>query len=80
MHWIAKGAVGLTKVALGIDPAQSRAVAQRDVLCNACPQLRHTLGLRRCGVCGCILAAKVRLASQKCSDKPPRWDAISREG
>ncbi len=74
MHWIAKGVIGLAKATLGIDRADATTIARRNTLCSECPKLIRTAGvLRRCGVCGCIIVAKIRLASQSCSDKPPSW-------
>ncbi len=76
MHWIANGFIGLTKVALGIDRADAQTVDFRYEVCRVCPRVKRSLNLlMRCGVCGCYIPAKIRLNTQSCSDKPPRWTA-----
>jgi hypothetical protein len=63
---IAHGAAGLAKAALGINRADDAAIARRQAICNACPEVIVTLGIRRCRVCRCVLAAKTANADEKC--------------
>jgi hypothetical protein len=62
------GAVGLTKAALGIGYASPDVIAQRRATCAQC---EHAMGdirniMTRCAICDCFLAAKTKLASEKC--------------
>lgn len=71
---IAKGAVGLTKAALGIDPASPDRVVQRLNICRRCRHFIQGKGYRgkeRCKLCGCLLRAKVRINSEKCPEE--KW-------
>jgi len=29
-----------------------------------------------CRICSCYIAAKIRLSSEECPDKPPRWSKL----
>lgn len=71
------GAVGLVKAATGIDKAPDDVIAERARLCAECV---HGEGRVLCGVCSCVLAAKQRLASERCPLDPPRWDAVATTG
>ena len=71
---ITHGAIGLTKAALGRERADDATIATRYALCMACD--KHAIGV--CTACGCLCAAKVRVASEACPDgkwhatEPPR--------
>jgi hypothetical protein len=64
-----KGAVGLTKVALGVDRAEDSLISQRRKVCEACEHLKGGT----CVLCGCWYSQKVKLAGEQCPDEPPRW-------
>jgi hypothetical protein len=64
----AKVAVKVARsVAKGFVPAD--VAAARLAICQTCPNLAKG----RCRLCGCFMAAKVRLAAESCPDAPPRW-------
>lgn len=67
---VVHGAVGLTKAALHIDRADESVIEQRRSICRQCeyaqpcrsnPQKKCT-----CSECGCRLAAKTVIASERC--------------
>jgi len=64
------GAVGIAKAVLGIEPADAETMQRRIATCEACPDGCYQTGPSRCdranGGCGCFLAAKWRIASEKC--------------
>jgi hypothetical protein len=73
--WVAHGALGLAKAVLGIAAADEKVRAQRTAICQACPHSakhptkRSANGLplvRFCEMCGCLLAAKIRVATERC--------------
>lgn len=66
---IARGAIGLTKAALGMERADDATIATRYALCMACD--KHAIGV--CTACGCLCAAKARVASEACPDG--KWQA-----
>ena len=35
-------------------------------------------GTEKCGICGCYLAAKLRLEEEQCPDIPPKWKRIDK--
>jgi hypothetical protein len=74
---VVHGAVGLVKAAAGMDKAPDDVIAERARLCAECV---HGEGRVLCGVCSCVLAAKQRLASERCPLDPPRWDAVATTG
>lgn len=41
------------------DPATKNAIEKRAAICEVCPFRKDM----RCGVCGCVIAAKIRSAS-----------------
>jgi hypothetical protein len=43
----------------------------RRAQCMTCEHLVND----RCKLCGCFFAKKIRLATEACPDKPPRWGA-----
>jgi hypothetical protein len=65
---IKAGSIGLAKVAVGMDKADADRVEERRSICQACPSGLFMNG--KCdaskGGCGCYLAAKWRVASEKC--------------
>ena len=70
-----KGALKLLKAAMRIGEARWQTVQARQQTCAACDHLKPGLfwPTRRCGICDCVIAAKTRLASERCPDQPPRW-------
>lgn len=64
---IVHGAAGIAKAVLGIDAADAETAKRREAVCGACEHVTLTAGvLRRCEICGCALAAKVKIAGEKC--------------
>lgn len=65
---IKTGSIGLAKVAMGIDQADAERVESRRSICQACPSGLFLDGKcdARKGGCGCLLAAKWRLAGERC--------------
>lgn len=72
-----KGAVGLAKVALGMDAAPDAVIAERRDACRMCdratrnpsPRYVASMGLSslsRCLECKCFIAAKTKLAGERC--------------
>ncbi|MHB8397362.1 MAG: hypothetical protein ACYDCI_00285 [Candidatus Limnocylindrales bacterium] len=49
----------------------------RATTCQSCERFVPATG--RCGLCGCFLALKLRLATEQCPDNPPRWAALASE-
>jgi hypothetical protein len=71
---IAHGATGIVKVTVGLDKTPDDVLAVRVATCNACPHAMKEGGeLKKCSICGCRLWYKLRLASERCPDTPPRW-------
>lgn len=60
-----RGVVGLAKAELGMDAATPEVIAARKEVCLAC-RPHYDFGV--CSACGCYLAAKVKIASEKCPD------------
>jgi hypothetical protein len=64
---VAKGVVGLTKAALGIDKADDAEIERRQGICATCPNAKLLAGVvNRCALCGCAIRAKVRIKGEKC--------------
>jgi hypothetical protein len=59
---IARGAVGVTKVALRVDRTRDGDLRTRLALCALCPSLRGA----KCGRCRCYVQLKARVASETC--------------
>jgi hypothetical protein len=59
---VAHGATGLVKAAFGLERCDDATLAHRRATCAACDQMRDG----RCNLCGCLLAAKQRLAGERC--------------
>jgi hypothetical protein len=86
---VVHGAIGLAKVAaqavgLPIDQATEAVVKARRDACRECEHAtrnqnrldRPSKGLTtlsQCQLCGCLIAAKTMLASEKCPAEPPKW-------
>jgi len=45
-------------------------LASRQAKCDVCPHLNG----KRCSLCKCFLQPKLKLATERCPDNPPRWD------
>jgi hypothetical protein len=45
-------------------------LAARQAKCDVCPHLNG----KRCGLCKCPLKPKLKWATERCPDNPPRWD------
>lgn len=71
---IARGAVGIAKVALGADLAPDCAITERYRLCASCS--KNDRGV--CVDCGCFIGAKIRLGSSFCP--AGHWTAVTVEG
>lgn len=76
---IVRGAVGLAKAALGVDAVPRETSTARREICLACDRSRVvSVGVgkvRQCDECGCVIAAKVKIASERCP--LGKWDASS---
>ena len=68
LRWLAKGAKGLAKAALGLDPTPPGLLIERQGICNACPEKTEAIGgiTTKCKQCGCALPAKQRVNSEQC--------------
>jgi len=79
-RWIAHGAIGLVKAALGVGQATQAVIEARRNVCRDCthsrkhPLLKTSTGLplvSYCRKCLCSLRAKTTLATEACPDG--RW-------
>jgi hypothetical protein len=68
---VAHGAAGLVKAALGLDRCDDATLEARRATCATCEHLQDG----RCGLCGCLLAAKQRLAGERCP--AGKWQATA---
>lgn len=59
---VARGAVGMTRAITGTDPVTRETRLMRQAECDACEHRRGPM----CGRCGCVVAAKIRVASEAC--------------
>lgn len=59
---IVHGAAGLAKAAMGLERASEETIRTRSLICRTCEHYRHGF----CAKCGCMIAAKVRVASEAC--------------
>jgi len=76
---IAKGAIGLAKAMVGVDRASDQTIHFRQAICRVCEY--QDLGECSGGPgCKCWIKPKTQIASQKCPDSPPRWDAEREDG
>ncbi len=64
------GAIGIAKAVAAIDPTDAESLERRIATCKSCPNGCYLENPSRCdiekGGCGCFLAAKWRIASEKC--------------
>jgi hypothetical protein len=62
------GAAGIGKAVLGIDATDEDTAKHRLSVCKQCPSGLYGNGMckRSGGGCGCLLAAKVRVAGERC--------------
>lgn len=67
------GAAGLAKVALGLGIAPRAEVDRRRGICGGCEHRRPGPVGDYCSACGCVVAAKTTLATERCPLDPPRW-------
>ena len=76
---IVHGATALVKVAAGVGLADDATVANRRNACRACRKATRNTDARfaanaglttfsRCRACGCFIAAKTKLAGERCPD------------
>lgn len=65
---MASGAVGIGKAIAGIDATEPTLQTMRIAICRSCPDDLYENGICSLsgGGCGCVLAAKTRIASEKC--------------
>lgn len=61
----------------GVVLADSQTSMKRIDACLNCPHFIVEPGPARCGVCGCGMKIKVRLAAARCPLNPPVWGAMS---
>lgn len=57
-----KGIVGITKAITGVGAASEEQQSSRYRICIECPKDNRGM----CGECGCVIAAKIRNASEAC--------------
>lgn len=55
---------------------------QRKKTCLECPHIRgwKDAGMTACSLCGCVngsVSVKLWLATERCPDKPPRWNEVT---
>lgn len=69
---VVHGAVGIAKAVTGTGGASKELIAQRLAICAPCEHAVTVAGIfRKCSICGCATAAKVRNVDERCPDK--RW-------
>ena len=62
-----RGAAGIAKAAIGRNKVDGIVMMRRWALCGDCPHAVKVAGIvQTCGLCGCILRAKIRLAGEQC--------------
>jgi hypothetical protein len=61
--------VRLAKAEAGLDAATPEVIAARKAGCLACD--RYDFGV--CSACGCYLAAKIKIAGERCPLNPRKW-------
>ena len=59
---IKDGVMGITKATLGLGLASEQEIDARRAICDACEYKKGKM----CGVCGCLLSAKTKLAKEQC--------------
>ena len=64
---VVHGAAGLAKAALGLDKADGNLMMRRWAVCDSCKHAEKIGGIvQTCGICRCMLRAKIRLAGETC--------------
>ena len=74
---VMRGAIGLGRSSLGVGLADDATIDERRRICSMCDQatrckktsmrgLRLLSPLSQCGICRCAIAAKTRLANERC--------------
>lgn len=71
---VAHGAAGLAKYALGIDAASPETKQARWNICKDCEFHK----LWRCQSCGCVVSAKISIASESCPEN--KWGKEVKNG
>lgn len=81
------GAIGLAKVAMGVDRADAATIEQRRDICRGCehatrsskPKFEANQGLTnmsRCQLCNCFIAGKTVLRGEACP--AGKWASVSK--
>lgn len=52
--------------------ASEEEVNARFTVCEDCPHMMRG-GIKRCDICGCVLALKTAFIDEICPDTPPKW-------
>jgi len=65
--------------ARGVIFADKETSIKRIDACISCPHFITDPGPARCGVCGCGMKMKVRIAASRCPLNPPVWNAMSQD-
>jgi hypothetical protein len=72
-----QGASGLARAAAAsVGILNGVPLALLDERARACRDCEHGGKGWRCGICGCIIAAKIRDPQGRCPDEPPRWTEV----
>lgn len=71
---VAHGAAGIAAAVAGVDKASDEEIERRQAICKGCEFAVKVLGVfKKCGKCGCVIKAKIRLASEHCPLEKPKW-------
>lgn len=71
---VAHGVRGATIAILGSDPVDRSVRLARQAACDACQHRQRVF----CGKCRCVIAAKIRVASESCP--AGKWPAVRSSG
>ena len=63
---IGHGVMGIARALTGTGGATAEMIEERTATCRTCEHATSTLGVPKCLICGCMLAAKVRNAKEHC--------------
>ena len=74
-RWFVRGVTGLARAVMNRDRAPDDVVRERRRICSECKAAGDRV-YWKCGLCGCSLRAKTRVASERCPADPPRWEAV----
>lgn len=78
---IIHGVIGLTKATVGIEIVSPETLKKRKEICKNCPNIYKEYSkllqkeVQRCKICKCYINSKTSIKSEKCDDKPSRWEA-----